>query len=200
MINCFSRFGWVYTLKNKSAATVEAAFQDIYKRKFRFFRYIRTNDGKQFKGFVKFFSEDHNIHQIIARGRNKAASVKRFEKTSKTRLFKYFTQKRNRWLEILLDIVATHNSQFRRSTGLTLAKISFRNQQELIERQRGANPSQIPKPRFHEGDSVRLLEPFDISTKLYVQTYCEEIYVVEEVVYDTVITYELHKKNRKFYA
>ena len=94
----------------------------------------------------------------------------------------------------------TYNAQTHRSTGFAPKDVTFAQQAELVDKQRFTTKQPMPKPKFSIGDPVRILEPSDIFTKGYVQTYSKDIFTVERVLYDTVITYRLAGLSDNFYA
>jgi hypothetical protein len=50
----------------------------------------------------------------------KAACVERFNRSLKTRMFRYLTHHRtNRWIDVLDDLVASYNGSYHRSIGMS---------------------------------------------------------------------------------
>ena len=200
LVDCFTRYAWAWPLKNKSAETVLTALKKIYNTSGRLPTYLRADAGKEFKGPVAEYLEEKKVNFILAKGSKKAALVEMFNRTLKTRLFKHFSYNRNRWVDALSDVVNTYNAQTHQSTGFAPKDVTFAQQAELVDEQRLTTAQPMPKPKFSIGDLVRILEPSDIFTKGYVQTYSKDIFTVEQVLYDTVITYRLAGLSENFHA
>ena len=90
-IDTFSNYAWVRPLKNKYGLYVKEAFGTILREKVPL--YLQTDEGTEFKNTlfqgqlaeyeIKFYSSENNDI--------KAAIVKRFNRTLKTRMHRYFT-------------------------------------------------------------------------------------------------------------
>ena len=84
---------------------------------------------------------------------------------------------------------------------MVTSAVGLQHQEQLIDMQRSSNPKRPPEPRFHVGAQVRLVEPFDVFSKGYVQTYSKEVHEIERIFYDVVITYQLEGiSHKRFYA
>jgi hypothetical protein len=58
----------------------------------------------------------------------KAACIERFNRTLKTRLFRYFTHhKTNRWIDVLDEFIRSYNESFHRSIGMAPNDVTFDN-------------------------------------------------------------------------
>ena len=113
-IDVFSKFAWVVSLENKTGESLAHGFQTILDTG-RSPEKLQTDKGTEFlnRNFQSFLKEK-SIHFFTTNSELKASVVERFNRTLKTRMWKYFTAKNTRvYIDILQDIV--HRS----STGLS---------------------------------------------------------------------------------
>ena len=126
MIDVFSKFAWVVPLKNKTGESLVNGFQSILDLG-RSPEKLQTDKGTEFlnRNFQSFLKEN-NIHFFTTNIELKASVVERFDRTLKTRMWKYFTSKNNRiYIDNLQDIVHGYNNSYHRSIGRAPASISF---------------------------------------------------------------------------
>lgn len=91
VIDVFSRYAWARPLKSKHGEEVAAAFKDIFAEG-RIPKRIQTDQGKEFENrHVRALFDDYGIELFSIKSAYKAALVERFNRTLKSRLWKYFT-------------------------------------------------------------------------------------------------------------
>ena len=115
-IDVFSKFAWVVPLKNKTGESLVNGFQSILDLG-RSPEKLQTDKGTEFlnRNFQSFLKEK-NIHFFTTNNELKASVVERFNRTLKTRMWKYFTAKNTRvYIEILQDIVHAYNNSYHQS-------------------------------------------------------------------------------------
>ena len=128
-IDTFSKYAWVRPLKNKSGLCVKEAFESILKEKVPL--YFQIDKGTKFKNAlfqcqlkeykIKFYtSENDDI---------KAAMVERFNRTLKTRIYRYFTYSKSyRYVDVLEDLVHSYNHTYHCSIGMSPATVNVKNE------------------------------------------------------------------------
>ena len=186
IIDCFSKFAWVFPIKTKTGASIRKCFYELFKSRLPMF--LRTDKGKEFvnkdfqdfliKNKINFFtSKDETI---------KCAIVERFNRTLKSRMFKYFTSKGTRnYLPILQDLVKNYNNSYHRSIKMRPIDVTKFNTQKVFENIYGVKSRKQLKnsenPKMKTGDRVRLQylrKPFD---KGYYPNWTDEIFTIEKV-------------------
>jgi transposase InsO family protein len=103
IIDCFSKYAWGKPIKNKSADEIIKSFDEIFKERKPF--KLQTDKGKEFinKMFQSFLKE-HYVIWFNTDSEFKASIVGRFNRTLKTKMWKYFTQVGSRkWIDIVDD-------------------------------------------------------------------------------------------------
>ena len=128
-IDTFSKYAWVRPLKNKSELCVIEAFESILREKVPL--YLETDKGTEFKNTlfqgqlseykIKFYtSENDDI---------KAAIVERFNRTLKTRMYRYFAHSKSyRYVDVLQDLVHSYNHTYHSSIRMSPASVNVKNE------------------------------------------------------------------------
>ena len=89
-IDCFSKFAWVEILKNKSGVEILAALKRIMKK--RQPKRLQTDKGTEFLNHrVQGMLKERGIEFFTTDSELKASIVERFNRTLKSRMYKYFT-------------------------------------------------------------------------------------------------------------
>ena len=157
-IDVFSKFAWVVPLKNKSGETLDNGFQSILDIG-RPPEKLQTDKGTEFlnRNFQSFLKEK-NIHFFTTNSELKASVVEGFNRTLKTRMWKYFTAKNIRvYIDILQDIVHAYNNSYHRSIGQAPSSVSLLNVGQVRRKLYGKSWTK-PMRKFKSklGDQVRI--------------------------------------------
>ena len=105
-IDVFSKFAWIVPLENKMGESLVNGFQIILYTG-RSPEKLQTDKGTEFlnRNFQSFLKEK-NIHFFTTNSEVKSSVVECFNRTLKTRMWKYFTANNTRvYIDILQDIV-----------------------------------------------------------------------------------------------
>ena len=125
-IDVFSKFAWVVLLKNKTGESLVNGFQSILDLD-RSPEKLQTDKGTEFlnRNFQSLL-EENRIHFFTTNSELKASVVERFNRTLKTRMWKYFTAKNNRvYIDILQDIICGYNNSYHQSIGRAPASVNL---------------------------------------------------------------------------
>jgi len=181
-IDSFSKMAWAIPLKDKSASSIVNAFQKILVTGPKPYR-VRTDKGKEFvnlqfekmlrsEGIDFFTSQNDDI---------KCAIIDRFNRTLKSRMYRYFTENKTRkWVNIIDDLVFSYNNSYHRSIQNQPVNITIGNEAEtmkILYNQKYINPS-----RLVVGDNVRISiyrHPF---AKGYLPQWSDEIFRIYKVL------------------
>ena len=118
---------------------------------------IQTDRGVEFLNTdVQALLKKNNIHHYWSLNDDiKAACVERFNRTLKTRLYRYFTAKHtNRWIEVLQSLIDSYNESFHRTISRAPNDVTSDNAQQVAKRM--YPQKEVPKFKFHLGDIVRI--------------------------------------------
>ena len=95
VIDVFSKYLWMRPLKNKQGTSVSKAIDSILEEG-RSPTRIRTDKGAEFKAKeVQKTLRKHHIQHLYAQNETKAAIAERVIKTIKSKMYRYFTFKRD---------------------------------------------------------------------------------------------------------
>ena len=174
-IDVFSKFAWVVPLKNKTGESLVNGFQIILDTG-RSPEKLQTDKGTEFlsRNFQSFLKEK-NIHFFTTNSELKVSVVERFNRTLKTRMWKYFTAKNTRvYIDILQDIVQEYNNSYHRSIGRTPSSVSLLNVGQ-VRRKLYGNSWTKPKRelKFKLGDQVRISKQRRTFKKGYLPSWVD---------------------------
>ena len=137
VIDCFSKFAWAIPLQNKNGQTLLAALKLLLERAHpRKPNRLQTDKGKEFLNKpVQDFLTENAIHHFSSESDQKAAMVERFNRTLKTRMWKYYTaQNTYRYLDALDDLVYGYNHAKHRTIGMAPADVKMEHEEALWRR------------------------------------------------------------------
>ena len=116
VIDVFSKRAWCIPLKNKSAASLVAAFTQLLRERSPIT--LQTDKGSEFlnRSLQKLLKQ-YGVHHFSTHNKEtKASIVERFNMTLKTRMWRYFTKSQSvRYLDVLQDFVRSYNKTYHRS-------------------------------------------------------------------------------------
>ena len=197
VIDIFSRYAWARPLRNKSGKEVAAAFKDIFEEG-RIPKRIQTDQGKEFENReVRKLFHEHDIELFSVKSAYKAAIVERFNRTLKSRLWKYFTKSlKQKWTDVLQDAVHAYNHSVHRTLKRRPASVTAATVSDIREEVFGHHQASKAKSRFKVGDTVRISKVKSVFEKGYLPNWTEEIFTVESINRkQSPITYKLKDYN-----
>jgi len=195
VIDLFSRYAWARPLKSKRGKEVAAAFEDIFKEG-RIPKRIQTDQGKEFENRdVQALFQNHNIELFSVKSAYKAAVVERFNRTLKTKLWRYFTVNMNeKWVDVLPKVLVSYNNSKHRSIGCKPSEVNSSNVAEIRDKMLTTNQKKKIKEKddINVGDKVRISKVKSVFAKGYLANWTEEIFTVESINRKHIpITYKL---------
>ena len=193
IIDTFSKKAWAFKLKNKTARSVVEVMTPFFRSNKP--QKMQFDQGSEFynSSFLQLLKK-HKIKHYSVHSEQKGAIVERFNRTLKTRMFKYFTSRgSHRWVDILQHLIDGYNSTKHRSTKFVPNDVSPAN--EHIVR-RNLFPSIIKLKKhstavFKVGDTVRVTRKKGVFEKGYEMSWSWEVFEVREVKQTYPVTYGL---------
>ena len=179
-IDVFSKFGWVIPLRNKTGPSLVSAFKIILSTN-RKPTFLQTDDGTEFKNSTfQRFLKDNGIKFFTTKSEKKASIVERFNRTLKTKMWKYFTAKNTlHYLDVLPELVSSYNSTYHRSIKMAPNQVSLLNV-GLVRRNLYGNIKSKVKFKFRVGDRVRISKSRRTFKKGYLPNWTEEIFTISK--------------------
>ena len=146
---------------------------------------LQTDKGTEFlnRNFQSFL-KGKNIHFFTTNSELKASVVERFNRTLKTRMWKYFTTKNNCvYNDILQDIVYGYNNSYHRSIGRAPASVSLLNVGQARRKLYGNSWTKPGRKfKFKLGDQVRISKSRRTFKKGYLPSWTQEIFTVTKII------------------
>ena len=191
IIDVFSKFAWTVPLRNKKGITICEAFQKIIiERKPNF---LQTDKGTEFlNSNFQLLLRENGIKFYTSQNEDiKCAVVERFNRTLKSRMFRYFTYKSSmRYVDILNSLTSAYNDSFHRSIKASPNSVNLDNEDEI--RKKLYAPKRLPlRWKFHVGDKVRLCQAKRVFKKGYLPGWTTEIFTIKSRVPTDPPTYEI---------
>jgi transposase InsO family protein len=182
VVDCFSKYAWAVPLKSKTGAAIVRAFEAIIDGDGRVCTKLQSDRGTEFRNRkVQEFLRRLEIRFFTANNPDiKASIVERFNRTLKTKMWKYFTHKKTtRYVDVLPDLVSSYNRSVHSSTGMAPIDVTDANTVEVYKSLYGSAPPRKIAYAFRVGDHVRIRKEKRTFEKGYEENYTREVFVVD---------------------
>ena len=194
VIDCFSKFAWVEAMKTKTGLETCSSFERIFE-KGRLPAKIQFDEGKEFYNEpVKSLLKERGIEYFSTHGGQKASIVERFNRTLKTRMWKYFTANETRkWIDVVQSLVDDYNNSFHRTIYMTPSEASNPDNTLKVWHHM-YSPQLIVKhgqPKYKVGQTVRISKYNSFFSKGYLPNFTEEFFKIKQVLIGTPTVYKL---------
>ena len=188
VIDCFSRYAYALPLKDKSGGEVKNALQQIFKK--RKPTKLQTDRGKEFlNSSVQNFLKSNDIQYFTTFNTHfKCAIVERFNRTLKSKMFKYFSSRGTRkYLNVLQNFISSYNNTYHRTLKTAPVNVNEDNTNVIFYNIYGvATPRkyllQQVKPKLQSGDKVRIKYDLNQMDKSYYPNWTDTIYEVDKEI------------------
>ena len=116
VIDIFSKYAWVFPLKDKKGIIITNAFQKILKECNRKPNNMVDKGSEFYNSSIKKWLKNNDIEMYLIRNEGKSVVAERFIKTLKTKIYKYITSiSKNVYIIKLDDIVNEYNNIYHRT-------------------------------------------------------------------------------------
>ena len=118
VIDIYSKYAWVVSLKDKKGVSIVNAFQSILKKSNRKSNKIWVDKGSEFYNrSMKSWLEKNDIEMYSTYNEGKSVAAERFIRTIKNKIYKHMTSiSKNVYIDKLDDIVNEYNNTKHRTT------------------------------------------------------------------------------------
>jgi hypothetical protein len=193
VIDVLSKYSWVVPLKTKTGAELVTAFAKIFKGD-RIPTKLGTDRGGEFENKkLTSYLKSKNITFYTTRSEKKAAVVERYNKTLKSRMWRYFTwANTRRYRGVLAKLVDSYNHTVHRSTGMKPADAGHHNSHQLLARFYKDVPQRKEVAfKFRIGDKVRISKIKTVFEKSYLPNWTEEIFTIADALHRNPPVYRI---------
>ena len=186
LIDVVSKYLFVEPLKNKLALEVLTKFKKIFDESGRKPVKLQTDEGgefvnKELGGYLK----SKEVTFFIVSSDKKAAIAERVIRTLKEKIYRYMHEKYTiMYIDMFQDLVSSYNNTYHKSIKMAPAEVTEDNEGQVLKNLYGkawAQDKKQKKPKFKEGDFVRLSKYKQVFDKGYRGNWTEEIFIVDVV-------------------
>lgn len=182
-IDILSKYAWAIPLKTKRSEDIVNAFKIIFS--VRKPKILQTDKGKEFKNsrFQKFLKKQ-GVRFFTTNNNTKASVVERFNRTLKTKMWKYFTHNHTyNYLNVLDQLLQSYNNTYHSSIKRAPTEVTSENERDVWLTLYGNMKNLKRKPCvFQVGDTVRISKHKLTFEKGYETNWTEELFVVTECI------------------
>ena len=184
-VDILSRYSRVQPMKALYAKDAVEAFKEMSKRKQP--EKVWTDKGSEFKGEFKKFCEKKGIRLHTTENETKSAFAERNIRSIKNIIYKYLEEKWTwTYIKVLPQFVNTINSCVNWGTQLAPNKAFKKHEPFLISL---AVDTTKYKPKYKEGDLIRIAKPDEKFGKGYKQNYTDEVFTIFKIATVSPPTY-----------
>lgn len=197
VIDIFSKYAWAVPLKDKSGSSIMKALKEIFKTG-RKPNKLQTDKGTEFtnRGVQKLLQE-HSVEFFTTNNETKASVVERFNRTLKTKMWKYFTaQNTERYLDVLSHLMKAYNHSYHRSIKTTPALVTIKNEEMVWDTLYDSDSTRSVKSKgplfkYDIGEQVRISMSTRPFRKGYLPKWTEEIFEISDRVGRVPVVYKI---------
>ena len=190
-IDVFSKKASVTLLKNKSADAMLEGLKSVHTQ-LAPFQKLQTDLGREFfNSKCSVWMRSDNIEHFHSYNYDiKAAVVERFNRSLKSRLWRFFThQETRRYIDVIQQLVSSYNETYHSAIQRSPNSVNTQNQ-EVVWHLLYDTP-QPKKPKLKRGDRVRLATTRTQFRKSYLPGWTAEIFIVDRVFPDNPPYYQI---------
>lgn len=182
VIDSLSKYAWAIPIKDKTGISILNGFKQIFKT--RKPRKLRTDSGKEFlNSQVQNYLKKENVIFFTSKNETKCAFVERFNRTLKSKMWRYFTATRQeRYLDVLQNFVDAYNQTVHSTTGSKPADVSPYNAETVWRKVYKYKKSIKRKlPKLKQNTLVRITKSKNIFAKGYRPNWTSEIFKIKKI-------------------
>ena len=188
-IDLFSKYAWIFPLKDKKVVSIVNAFQKIIDNSKRKPNKIQADQGSEFYNsqFKEVLKENH-MEKYSTYNEGKSAVAEKFIKTLKNKIYKHMTAVLKDF-DVLDVIVDEYDNTFHKTIKIKPIDIKLDSYSVYnVE-------SNEKDPKFKAGDHVRISKYKNIFAKVYTPNWYEEVFAISKIKNTVPWTYVINDLN-----
>lgn len=190
-IDVFTKRAWAVPVRTKSGRDVTEAFEKILDE--RACNMVQSDKGTEFlNSTFQGMLRRRGIHSYTSENEDlKASVVERFNRTLKSKMYRYFTRANTRrYVDVLDDLLHSYNNTYHRSIGMAPTEVGPHNEDEVRVRLYPTKPKSH-RWKYEVGDRVRIVMQRRPFRKGYLGDWSREIFEIASRLPTSPVTYEL---------
>ena len=183
-IDILSKYAWVFPLKTKTGSDVVKIFDKIFKDG-RVPIKLQSDGGREFNNSIfKKYMKEKGIQYFTTRNKTKCNIVECFNRTFKSKLWKYFTHKNaQNYLTVLPKLLKGYNNSFHSSIKMKPKDVTVYIQHIALKALYADNNKTSQSViKFKVGDDVRISKMKHVFAKGYESNWSYEIFTIIKVI------------------
>ena len=190
VINLYSKYPFVISLKDKKGTSIVNAFNKIIKQSERKPNKIWVDqEGEFYNSVFKKWLSDNDIIMYSTYNEGKSVVAERFIRTLKNKLYKHMTATcKNVYYDVLDDLVNKYNNT--KHSTIKVKPIDVRDNKRVYVDEHNEKDS-----KFKVGDRVTISKFKNIFAKGYTPNWSKEIFIVDKINDTVPYTYNLKNLN-----
>ena len=188
-IDLFSKYAWIFPLKDKKVVSIVNTFQKIIDNSKRKPNKIQADQGSEFYNsqFKEVLKENH-MEKYSTYNEGKSAVAEKFIKTLKNKIYKHMTAVLKDF-DVLDVIVDEYDNTFHKTIKIKPIDIKLDSYSVYnVE-------SNEKDPKFKAGDHVRISKYKNIFAKVYTPNWYEEVFAISKIKNTVPWTYVINDLN-----
>ena len=172
VIDVFSKYGWIVSLKTKTGKEVALAFRKLFLANTPPSRLWTDKDTELYSQQLKAVLAANNVPLYSTENEEKSSIVERWNRTMKNIMRKYFTANyTQKYIHVLTSMVKEYNNTYHRLIKLTPSDVRNPAKYQHVHNALYAevNARKATSPKFHAGDKVRITRKKGILERIYTQ-------------------------------
>ena len=183
-IDILSKYAWAFPLKSKTGSDIIKIFDKIFKDS-RVPIKLQSDGGREFNNFTfKKYLKEKGVQYFTTENETKCSIVEHFNRTLKSKMWKYFTHKNTQnYLSVLPKLVKSYNNSVHSSIKMKPKDVTVYNQHIALNAlYDGNNKTSQSLPKFTVGDDVRISKMKHLFAKGYESNWSYEIFTIIKVI------------------
>jgi len=185
VIDCFSKFGRAIPIKKKDSKSMVIAFEQLFKQSHpRLPKRLQTDKGKEFLNKdVQNTLRKYGVKHFVTENETKASMVERFNRTLKTKMYRWFEQNNSkRYMDVLPELINSYNHSKHRTIGMRPVDVNKHNVKKIFNRVYGKHFANSDKEKFQNKQPVRISSAKTIFDKGYLPNWTDEVFKISNTV------------------
>ena len=183
---------------DKTGKAITDAFNRITKMSNRKPKKLWVDRGTEFfKRTMDQWLKSNDVERYNTYNEGKAVVVERFNRTLKSRMWKYFTANNTyNYIDVIDDLLWQYNNSRHRSIKMTPKEASLKKNEALVwSTLYGDLTQEARKAKYKVGDNVRIAKKKATFEKGYTPNWTEEVFEIIEIQNTDPVTYKVQDWN-----
>ena len=185
VVDCFSKYAWAIPVKKKDSKSMLVGFDQLFEQaKPRKPIRLQTDKGKEFLNKdVQNKLAKFGVKHFVTENDTKASMVERFNRTLKTKMFRWFEENdTKRYIDVLPELLHSYNHSRHRTIGMRPVDVTKANERKIFNRMYGEHFASSDEQKFSQKEPVRISSAKTVFDKGYLPNWTDEVFKISDTV------------------